>query len=80
MCQQYRGRNARGTLEPQHRVRLRDDELVRVLFGVDGLVPLYNHQIDIYALMQRITQKTGYGLINPRALVLSTGKDVRYNA
>lgn len=35
---------------------------------------------DGYALLQRITQITGNGLIIPRAMVPSTGKDVPYNA
>lgn len=43
-------------------------------------MPLYNHQFDGDALLQRVTQKTGYGLINLRALGPFTGEDVRYNA
>lgn len=46
----------------------------------DGLVPLNDYQFDSYALVQRITQKTNYGYINPRALVPSTGDDAPYNA
>lgn len=57
-----------------------EDELVRVLLGDDRLVLLFNHHFDSYALLQRITQLPGYGLINLRAVVPSTGDDVRYNA
>lgn len=57
------------------------DELTRVLLNDDdGLLPLYENRFEGYALLQRITQKTGFGLVNPRALVPSTGDDVHYNA
>lgn len=43
-------------------------------------MPLYIYQLGGYALLQRSTQKTGYGLINSGALVSSTGEYVPYNA
>lgn len=44
------------------------------------MVPLYNNQFDGYARLLRITQRIGYGLMNPRVMVPFTGEDVRYNA
>lgn len=59
----------------------REDELVRLLFNDnDGLVPLSDNRFDGYAVLQRITQRTIYGLIKSRALIPFTGDDVRYNA
>lgn len=44
------------------------------------MVPLYDNRFNGHALLQRITQKTGQGLINLRALISSTRDDVSYNA
>lgn len=58
----------------------RKDVLVRVFFCDHGQVPLYIHQFDGYPLLQRIKQKTGYVLINIRALFPFTNEDERYNS